>query len=830
MLNSKIFAGLGGLLLLASPVFPQHAPGFLIAGGMSGAATWIVGEKEREVSRRNTQLTEQERSLKSEENRVSCLITKYERSLAEIERKQSDLATLQTELDKQRVRCSFIESLRPQLEQREREAQALKAELDRIATEQKDRQKVLTGWSDELAGLEDKARSEREKLIAWTKDLEHQARDLERQSKEVQANRESFADMLKAYQSQVWEELKPQAQAYAESIIAERQKPLDEWKEELKAAEQALDSVIPGLKSELEKEVERIKSQWEGWAKSYQEECNEKIRAALDDRNSAHDTWKNHFMALAGKTHEENQQLRKVVYSPGRHWYELQADRIIEFLNFNEISVDYYQALPTPDEKGFFIEIEPKYGKEALPEVYTKVAAQSIKEALKGIVTDCRQKPAVEVVNKRLKLTFVMTSPSYTRDLEKSSGLAAKSLSKDKFKEFLGKTSQVAVIGITGGGKTELLKNIIGAFSQELGKDVNLIITNGKASRSSRELGIAKYNSVSKAIFGLLEAAVEISYRIKLNESAETENPDDPQYPDYEPIIYLFDEYSEVATRWNSVNPKRMKAVIEEFRENLDDDRKEILNELMEDCKPTKFASTLLNTVWRLGRSEKVRAIVAGQNLQASVMGMLRNDLLNAAFICLGDMIEWAISNRAHSFQKTDLEEELEKRYLAGEEDESNKFFALYCPPSSRAYFDNLPTPGKYKSSQKIAIKNQLEELYRNSPDADSSSESPEESAPTSPLEPSEDKEVRSDESACEKRENEGVQENEGADSSSGLSPNLSKKDLERLAIIKVLHEEGKTTLKAIIAAVWSDYPGVEKYNSRAWKEAREEYRRLTGK
>jgi hypothetical protein len=862
MLSSKLLAFAGAGLLISAPIFPQHAPGFLAAGAISGGACWIIGEKEREVSKRLTGVTEKERQLKSDQDNIEVLKTKYTRSLADIEAQQKELVVQAQEIADQRLECEFIKSLKAGLDKRALEIQNLQAELDRVASEQKERRVHLEGWSVELDQLESASRSEREKLAVWANDLKHQTADIERQRVEVEKNRESFNELLKAYQIEVWEKLKPQAQAHAEAVIAERQKPLDLWCEELKQKEEKLNGILPSIDEARKKELKELEEKWQQWGKTTVDDCNERIRKALDDRNSAHDTWKNHYMALAGKTHEENQQLRKVVYSPGRHWYELQADRIIEFLNANEISVDYYQSLPTPDEKGFFVEVEPKYGKEALPEVYTKLAAQAIKEALKGIVTDCRQKPAVEVISKRVKLTFVMTSPSYTRDLEKSSGLAAKSLSKDKFKEFLSKTSQVAIIGITGGGKTELLKNTIGAFSQELGKDVNLIITNGKASRSSRELGIAKYNSVSKAIFGLLEAAVEISYRIKLNEQAETENPDDPQYPDYEPIIYLFDEYSEVATRWNSVSAKRMKAVVEEFGGNLDDDRKEILNELMEDCKPSKFASTLLNTVWRLGRSEKVRAIVAGQNLQASVMGMLRNDLLNAAFICLGDMIEWAISNRAHSFQKADLEEELEKRYLAGEEDESNKFFALYCPPSSRAYFDNLPTPGKYKSSQKVAVKNQLEELYRKSPDTEpqtpevppepiqdegfrlsdigdkrqndakssGDTQEAEGSAPEVPPEPIQDEGCRSGDIG----DITGVKNQGSADmpvsAESGTFGYISVKDLERIKKIKALAEAGKTTLKEIIPEVWSDIPGIEKYKSRVWQKAREEYRRLTGK
>ena len=57
-----------------------------------------------------------------------------------------------------------------------------------------------------------------------------------------------------------------------------------------------------------------------------------------------------------------------------------------------------------------------------------------------------------------------------------------------------------------------------------------------------------------------------------------------------------------------------------------------------------------------------------------------------------------------------------------------------------------------------------------------------------------------------------------------------SMDDRRRLAMIEALWAEGKVSLKEVIGVVWRDAPGVSKYNSRAWKRAREEYRRLTGR
>jgi energy-coupling factor transporter ATP-binding protein EcfA2 len=819
MFNSKALAGFGVCCLLSAPLFPQHAPGFLVSGAVSGFACTVVGEKERSVSKRQSEINVRDRTLKNEEYKVSELIKRYQESLNGIQAQKKELDALALIVQQRSVECDQIEGMIPQLEEREKAIAKAREELADAEAEQRERHRYLSGLSKELDGIEKSQQQTKEKYLLWERDLEYQKLELERQQLELKQAQNSFDDTLQQYQQAILAQLKPQAEEYAQKIITERQKALDEWAAQIKADKEEIDRILPDLQQKLDEEVKRINETANEKIKEIAEDCNERIKLALEDRNKAHDVWKQHYMVMAGKQIEENQRLKKVVYSPGRHWYEDKADKVIEFLNLNEIPVDYYQALPTPDEKGFYVELEPKFGKEALPEVYTKISNDGIKQALKGIITDCKHKPSIECANKRIKLTFVMNSPDYVGELEKASGQAARSQQRDQFKEFLEKTSQVALLGTTGGGKTELLKNIVGAFTQLMGNKPQLIITNGKASRSSRELGVAKYNSVETAIFGLLEAAVEITYRIKLNELAEKENPDDPPYPDHEPIIYLFDEYSEIATKWNSVTKKRMEAVIEEFRFNLDRKRQEILDSLLEDISPKKFAPTLLNTVWRLGRSEKVRAIVAGQNLQPAVLGMFKMDLWNPAFICVGDLVWWGIANRAHKFQQKELDEEFKKRIEDAEDDESKQYFALFCVPKSRAHFANLPPMGKYQYSHQHAVQNQLEELYRKSADS-----------------PHADGEIGSEELEPLQDNDDQLVNEEDKNRKSGITPMLgtggllSEDDGRRLEHIQQLWGQEKTTLKEIISEVWADVPGVDKYSSRAWKKAREEYRRLTGK
>mgnify|MGYP001792578991 FL=1 len=92
--------------------------------------------------------------------------------------------------------------------------------------------------------------------------------------------------------------------------------------------------------------------------------------------------------------------------------------------------------------------------------------------------------------------------------------------SENHFQIFLEKSHQLSLTGATGDGKTALISNIIGLFNDILGGNSELVITNPKPSKSSVALGTAKYLGFKKSIFGLLEAATEITYRLWLNQNA----------------------------------------------------------------------------------------------------------------------------------------------------------------------------------------------------------------------------------------------------------------------------------------------------------------------
>jgi len=144
----------------------------------------------------------------------------------------------------------------------------------------------------------------------------------------------------------------------------------------------------------------------------------------------------------------------------------------------------------------------------------------------------------------------------------------------------------------------------------------------------------------------------------------------------------------------------------------------------------------------------------------------------------------------------------------AAEQDESQKYFGLFCAPRAKAVFLNLPAPNQYKFSQTKTVQKQLEDLYKRSPEADILHDDTPDSDQADSPESIQGNDVRSMQ--------EKFAEIEKADSppicpngvESGHSGHLSKKDLERLEVIERLRRDEKTTLKAIIHLVWSDIDG----------------------
>ena len=424
--------------------------------------------------------------------------------------------------------------------------------------------------------------------------------------------------------------------------------------------------------------------------------------------------------AYNAKDAELNKYL-KPGYAPNESIAHSVVNTVLDFLYEQGVNLEWRQTVT--EGHTFKIVLQPR-NPALLADVYKRV--KDLREPLISRFPNCKKAPHVEVVDRGIQLLADTSGIDYEAELAKKMEAKTKpdEPPMERFVQFFSeKAHQVAILGASGGGKTTLIGNIVGVFAADLGGEkVRLVITNPKPSQQSAKLGRAKYRNWKTAIFGLLEAAVEIQYRLNLNERAEEENPEKPDYPNHYPTIFLFDEYSQIASKWNSVTQDKFEQAIEEFRLTLDLQRQKVLEEVAQDLKPNKLAGELLKFCWQVGRSEKVKIIIAGQNLMPSILGINKIDIWNPGFVILGDLVSWGIENRAYDFQVNELKQQYRLRVELAQKEPRQGFFALFCPPREKSYFQLLPSEGAYKFDESEEAKKQLESLYQKPSSADNKS------------------------------------------------------------------------------------------------------------
>jgi len=107
----------------------------------------------------------------------------------------------------------------------------------------------------------------------------------------------------------------------------------------------------------------------------------------------------------------------------------------------------------------------------------------------------------------------------------------------------------------------------------------------------------------------------------------------------------------------------------------------------------------LLKFCWCIGRTEKVKLLIAGQNLKAGTIGTNVQDLHQTAIIYLGEAIKEGLDNRINSWQKESLSQEFAFRSRKVAEGTTSRFYGLFVPKGSKAYFATLPEEGAYIQS-----------------------------------------------------------------------------------------------------------------------------------
>jgi len=436
--------------------------------------------------------------------------------------------------------------------------------------------------------------------------------------------------------------------------------------------------------------------------------------AALDDREqmmlqSFEQEWaerEEFYAQIADAAIQESRSLKQPDYPQGHTHEELLACEAIRCLYDHGIVV---KSPVVQGLKGGRFELRFKIlpvlvdHKVASPvrslgEAYKQINRDLIKP-LRIAVRGCCADPLVEPIDGGLKLTFDVSGTDWDA-LEQERKAQADAISDPPLihlAAFVRDNPQICLMGDSGEGKTTLINNLAHLMEQELGGDAELYIVNPKPNEET-DLSKLKYADFESSIFGLLEAATEILYRLDLNTKALLKRREVPDFalPRFSPIIYFFDEFSELAGVWNKCKPDVMEEVLSEFESMLAPEKNKAMEFVRKRVAPNTFASDLLKFCWRVGRTEKVKLLIAGQNLKAGTIGTTIQDLNQTAIIYLGEAIREGIDNRISSWQRESLNQEYAHRSQKIAEGKANRFYGLFVPKGSKSYFSTLPSESAF--------------------------------------------------------------------------------------------------------------------------------------
>ena len=264
--------------------------------------------------------------------------------------------------------------------------------------------------------------------------------------------------------------------------------------------------------------------------------------------------------------------------------------------------------------------------------------------------------------------------------------------------QFVRDSYHVGLWGSTGQGKTTAIANIIGGMVRELGGAPTMRTTIPKMDEDTRNIfPHVDWLGVPNSIFGLLEGALEIQYRIHVNEQAYLKNE---PFPEFEPILFFIDEINLIFSRWRKINDADLEDVLVRFEATLEGARLNYFNQFMrtelENYK-SEFAKRLLLFIWQTGRSLKVKSLIAGQNLQPGAFGIMKTDLDNCSYIALGRSAKSCAKYKVNEFEVDKISQQYELIQKELETQPELKFTGLYCPTQGKAFYGILPPPNYYE-------------------------------------------------------------------------------------------------------------------------------------
>jgi len=266
----------------------------------------------------------------------------------------------------------------------------------------------------------------------------------------------------------------------------------------------------------------------------------------------------------------------------------------------------------------------------------------------------------------------------------------------DALIDFVNQAYHVGMWGETGKGKTTAISNTIGGMIQGLGAPIIKTTIPKIDADSAKLFPTCDWLGVPNSIFGMLEAALEIQYRIWVNEQAYLKGE---EVKDFEPILFFIDEINLIFSRWKKVVDADMDDVLSRFAATLSGERLDYFTNYMQlELRNYKneFAKRLLMFIWQTGRSLRVKSLIAGQNLQPGALGLMVNDLANCAYIAFGDSKDKCTEYKVKSSDLGVIKEQLNLVEKAANLDSNLQFTGLFCPSVGSAFLSVLPAPNTY--------------------------------------------------------------------------------------------------------------------------------------
>ncbi|NEQ96339.1 MAG: hypothetical protein F6K30_06385 [Cyanothece sp. SIO2G6] len=574
-------------------------------------------------------------------------------------------------------------------------------------------QQVSGLYQIQLAQMQQQYVQEFERLKAQ---LDQQQQELEAAYEECLADNHRLQQQLRIKTNSEQQEIEQaRAELQSERDKLERERTMlwqhiEQTQEELEQVQAELDSERQHLATQREQFALEVEQE----VKAAQEELAAKEAEMRTHFEQEWQTREEYYSGMAEQALTQYQLSKRPDLPTGHTHEELLSRDVIRTLEQWSIIAKRPEVRPLPGKKfSVSFEVFPVLEDGTIQTVIRSTAEAykliktkpEVLASLKGSVPGCHENPSVQSIpNNRLELIFDISGVDWNAiEIQKQEQelQAIREPGWEHLIRFVAENPHVNIMADSGSGKTTLIDNIIAIAKHEFGDATELIGVNPKPTEET-DLSTLEYIGFEESIYGLLEAATDVFFRVETNNDIVRQNKKRPpeqhrKFPKWNPRIFLIDELTELLGHWNGLKEAQMDEIMEDFLFRVSNERKVAVELIWKRVRPATFASDLVRICWRVGRSEKIKLIVAGQNLMANIFRCNITDIQQQAYIYAGETITEGIAKRIKAWHREEVQAAYAQRSKLLEAGEINKFFGLFVPKDGKPYFAQFPGKGEYQ-------------------------------------------------------------------------------------------------------------------------------------